>query len=349
MNSFSRRLYSWFKTNLFPTPLNALLTLFLLFVLVKLSSVIIQWAFIDSHWTGDADVCREAGKGACWAFIREKALYILFGHYPFEEQWRPRLFVGSFLFMSFISQFRRFWSKYLMIMWLTFPVLTAAIMWGGFAGLSHIEIERWGGLPLTLSLAFWGILFSYPIGIILALGRRSEMPIMRALSVAFIEVIRGVPLISLLFMASLLLPLFLPEGIILSKVLRAQIAIIFFASAYMAEVVRGGLQSLAKGQYEAADALGLSYAKKMILVVLPQALKTVIAPTVNTFIGLFKDTSLVFIIALSDLMFTTQASMKDSNWLGFVIEAYIFTAIIYFVFCYFISFSSSKLEQKLKT
>ena len=166
-------------------------------------------------------------------------------------------------------------------------------------------MEEWGGLPLTLALAFLGISASYPIGIALALARRSEMPIIRALSVMYIEVIRGVPLISLLFMAAVMFPLFLPEGVTISKVVRAaQVAIIMFASAYMAEVVRGGLQSLSKGQYEAADALGLSYTKKMVFVILPQALKTVIAPTVNTFIGLFKDTSLVFIISLSDMMFT---------------------------------------------
>ncbi|MDE3270358.1 MAG: amino acid ABC transporter permease [Pseudomonadota bacterium] len=340
--------YLWVKTNLFSTPFNSALTLILALLLAKILWGLVDWGILTSVWTGDADACRQAD-GACWAFLREKTMYILFGHYPFEEQWRPQMFVGSFFLLALLSQFKRFWSKALVYAWVFVALMSGLGMLGGVFGVPYVEMESWGGLPLTLSLAFLGILLSYPIGIALALGRRSELPILRMLCVVFIEVIRGVPLISLLFMSSVMLPLFLPEGVTISKVLRAQIAIIFFASAYMAEVVRGGLQSLPKGQYEAADTLGLSYFKKMIFVILPQALKAVIAPTVNTFIGLFKDTSLVFIIALSDLMFTTQASLKDTDWLGFTVEGYLFAALVYFVFCYFISFSSSRLEQELKT
>lgn len=344
------KLYLWLKTNLFSTPFNSVLTVLLILLLAKIIWGLMEWGIFNSVWSASAsaDDCRQAD-GACWTFLSEKAMYILFGHYPYEEQWRSHLFVGSFFILALLSQFKRFWSKALLYAWIILPLLSALIMWGGFFGLRHVEMEEWGGLPLTLSLSFLGILLSYPIGIVLALGRRGELPIIRILCVVFIEVIRGVPLISLLFMSSVLLPLFMPEGVTISKVLRAQIAIIFFASAYMAEVVRGGLQSLHKGQYEAADTLGLNYVKKMVFVILPQALKAVIAPTVNTFIGLFKDTSLVFIIALSDLMFTTQAALKDTDWLGFTVEGYLFAALVYFVFCYFISFSSSRLEQQLKT
>ena len=341
------RVWDWLRRNFFSSPFNIILTFILLFVAAKLLWNFFDWAVLKAMWDGDAETCRQ-GDGACWAYVREKARYVLFGHYPYEEQWRPQLFVAIFSLLSLLTQFKRFWSQYLTMAWVVLPLGAAVLMWGGFLGLPHVEMEEWGGLPLTLALAFLGISASYPIGIVLALARRSEMPIIRALSVIYIEVIRGVPLISLLFMAAVMFPLFLPEGVTISKVVRAQVAIIMFASAYMAEVVRGGLQSLSKGQYEAADAIGLSYPKKMVFVILPQALKTVIAPTVNTFIGLFKDTSLVFIISLSDMMFTTQASLQDAEWLGFTVEGYIFAALIYFVFCYFISFSSSRLERELK-
>ena len=341
------RVWDWLKRNFFSNPFNIVLTFLLLFVAAKLLWNFFDWAVAKAMWSGDAETCRQ-GDGACWAYVREKARYVLFGHYPYEEQWRPQLFVLIFFFLSLLTQFKFFWSKYLTVAWVVLPLLSAILMWGGFFGLAHVEMEQWGGLPLTLALAFLGIAVSYPIGIILALARRSEMPIIRALSVIYIEVIRGVPLISLLFMAAVMFPLFLPEGVTISKVVRAQVAIIMFASAYMAEVVRGGLQSLPKGQYEAAEAMGLNYVQRMVFIILPQALKTVIAPTVNTFIGLFKDTSLVFIISLSDMMFTTQASLQDADWLGFTVEGYIFAALVYFVFCYFISFSSSRLEKELK-
>lgn len=339
--------FVWAKKNFFSSYLNGALSIILLLIIGRALWWLVDWAIVSSSWGGDAEVCRQSG-GACWSFINEKARYILFGHYPFAEQWRPQLFVSIFFVLSLLSQFRRLWSKYLVVAWVVLPFVSAMLMWGGFFGLSYVEMEQWGGLPLTLALAFLGILLSYPLGILFALARRSQMPIIRALSVAYIEIIRGVPLISLLFMSSVVFPLFLPEGVTISKVLRAQIAIILFSSAYMAEVVRGGLQSVARGQYEAADAIGLNYAQKMLFVVLPQALKAVIAPTVNTFIGLFKDTSLVFIIALGDLMFTTKAASKDAEWLGFIVEAYIFTALIYFVFCYFISSASFRVEREFK-
>lgn len=341
------KVFAWLRKNLFANPFSVVLSVILLILLARAFWFLLDWAILNGLWNADAETCRH-GDGACWAYVREKARYIMFGHYPHEEQWRPQLFVLFFLVLAILTQFRRCWSKYLVVAWVVLPLGAALLMWGGFFSLPHVEMEQWGGLPLTLALSFLGISLSYPIGIMLALARRSKMPIIKAMSVIYIEVIRGVPLISLLFMSSVMFPLFLPEGVTISKVVRAQVAIIMFASAYMAEVVRGGLQSLAKGQYEAADAIGLSYTQKMVLVILPQALKTVIAPTVNTFIGLFKDTSLVFIISLSDIMFTTKASLQDTEWLGFTVEGYIFAAFIYFIFCYFISYSSMRLEKELK-
>ena len=345
MNKKMNKRLRWARENLFATPFNAMLTIALTAIVIKIFLLILNWAFINASWNTNASECREAG-GACWSFIQQKALYILFGFYPQEQLWRPILFVLCFFLPLLASQFPRFWSRPLLLAWVVLPLVSGIIMHGGFWGLPGIEMEEWGGLPLTLSLSFLGIAASYPLGIILALGRRSSMPIIQVLSVGYIELIRGVPLISILFMGSVMFPLFLPEGVTIDKVLRAQVAIILFSSAYMAEVVRGGLQAIPRGQYEAAEAIGLNYAKSMGLVILPQALKIVIPPTVNTFIGLFKDTSLVFIIALSDLMFTTKSSFKDSEWLGFAVEGYFFVTIIYFIFCYFMGRASFRLESE---
>ena len=336
------------RKNLFATPLNSLLTVLLAAFLAKIIFVFFDWAILNGTWNSTAAECHEK-KGACWSFIQEKAGYILLGHFPESGQWRALLFIFTFFSLFLASQFRIFWSKFLLLGWVVLPIVMAFILRGGFWGMKTVEVEEWGGLTLTLFLSFFGIAASYPLGILLALGRRSSMPIVKVLSICYIELVRGVPLISILFISSVMFPLFLPEGVTINKVLRAQVAIILFSSAYMAEVVRGGLQAIPQGQYEAADSLGLGYAKTMGLVILPQALKIVIPPTVNTFVGLFKDTSLVSIIALSDLTFTAKASFKDSNWLGFSVEGYFFVALTYFIFCYFISKASSRLEKQLFT
>jgi len=222
-------------------------------------------------------------------------------------------------------------------------------MWGGVFGLTHVENSRWGGLPLTLILSTFGIALAFPLGVLLALGRRSNMPAIKTLCVVYIELIRGVPLISLLFMSAVMLPLFLPEGITIDKLLRAQVAIILFAAAYMAETVRGGLQAIPKGQFEGADSLGLTYWQQMRLIVLPQALKIVIPPLVGLFIALFKDTSLVVIIGIFDLTQAAKAALVDRAWSGFSVEVYIFISAIYFVFCYSMSKYSQSLEKRLAT
>lgn len=221
------------------------------------------------------------------------------------------------------------------------------LMKGGLFGLSSVDSEQWGGLPLTLLLAVFGLTAAYPLGVILALGRQSKMPAIKYLCIVYIELIRGVPLISLLFMSSIIFPLFLPEGININKIIRAQAAIILFTAAYIAEVVRGGLQGISKGQYEAAESLGLNYYLTMRLVILPQALKIVIPPTVSILISAFKDTSLVIIIALWDLLKTTQSVLSNPEWMGFSREAYIFLALLYFLGCFSMSNYSRKLEKEL--
>lgn len=336
----------WLKENLFNGPINSLISLIIIGLVIWLGIPLFKWFFINSVWNGTADTCREAS-GACLAFIREKFRFILFGFYPKAEVWRPALSVFLFCTMLFYSRDRSRWSHRLVFRWIGLGILFVILIRGGVFGFSYIDSSQWGGLPLTLMLATFGLLFSYPMGIILALGRRSNMPFIKWLCVAYIEFIRGIPLISVLFMSSVMFPLFLPEGVVIDKLLRAQVAIIMFVAAYMAEVVRGGLQALPKGQYEAAESLGLNYFQTMRLIILPQALKIVIPPTVNTAIGMFKDTSLVIIIALFDLMYTTKASLQDSKWLGFSIEGYIFIAIIYFIFCFSMSRYSQRLEREL--
>lgn len=215
------------------------------------------------------------------------------------------------------------------------------------APFSYVETGLWGGLPVTIILASYGLLFAFPLGIVLALGRRSRLPAVKGLSVGYIELIRGVPLISLLIMASVMLPLFLPQGMSFDKFLRAQVAVILFAAAYIAEIIRGGLQSLPKGQFEAADAMGLNYFQKTVLIILPQALRVVIPPLVNTFIGFFKDTSLVLIIGIFDFLNTANQALVDPNWAGFPGEVYLFAAFVYFCFCFSMSRYSKYLEVEL--
>jgi general L-amino acid transport system permease protein len=324
---------------------NSLLTLAAVLVLWKALPPLAHWAFLDAVWRPDPEACRRAA-GACWGFIAEKWRFILFGTYPFDEHWRPASAVGVFLLLFCLSAVRKFWTGWLAIPWLAGLAAIAVLMWGGVFGLAYVENERWGGLALTLILATFGVALAFPLSIALALGRRSRLPAIQALCVAYIELIRGVPLISLLFMASVMLPLFLPSGVSVDKLLRAQVALVLFAAAYLAEVVRGGLQAIPKEQYEIADALGLSYFQKTFHVILPQALRIAVPPLVNTFVGLFKDTSLVAIIGLFDLLQTVKVSLGEPKWSGFGVEAYVFAALVYFVFCFALSRYGATLELK---
>jgi len=337
----------WMKENLFSSPFNALLTIIIVSILWFSIIPFIKWALLDSSWLPDAN-CREAN-GACWSIISSNYKVILFGFYPQDILWRPITAIFLLVSLLFISRNRNFWNAFLGYAWLISLVVMGLLLKGGIFGLEPVDIENWGGIILTLLLSVFGLTAAYPLGVVLALGRQSKMPVIKTFCIFYIELIRGVPLISLLFMSSVVFPLFLPEGMSINGILRAQVAIILFTAAYIAEVVRGGLQGMNKGQFEAADSIGLNYIQTMKLIILPQALKIVIPPSVSVLISAFKDTSLVVIIGLYDLLKTTQTTLSEPKWMGFSAEAYIFIALIYFVCCFFMSTYSRKLENELNT
>ncbi|MGQ0545457.1 MAG: amino acid ABC transporter permease [Betaproteobacteria bacterium] len=324
--------------------LNHALTLLLALLIAKGLLSFVDWAFLDAVWRPDPKACR-AAEGACWGFIADKHRFILFGTYPYEEHWRPAVSSALLVALWILSGFRSFWNWKLVPIWLVGLLAIGVLMWGGVLGLRFVENERWGGLILTLLLSTFGVAFAFPLAVLLALGRRSSLPAIRWLSVAYIELVRGVPLISLLFMASVMLPLFLPEGMTINKLLRAQIAMILFAAAYLAEVVRGGLQAIDREQYDAAAAIGLGYWGQMGFVILPQALRIAVPPLVNTIVAFFKDTSLVLIIGLFDLLSTIKVSLNEPAWTGFGVEAYLFASAVYFAFCFAMSAYSRRLER----
>ena len=338
----------WVKENLFKGWFNSFLTIATIYFLYKVIPPLFRWMFIDSVWTTAGQGCRQAA-GACWSIITTNLRFIIFGFYPYDQQWRPLIAMFLLFGLLFYSRDRRHWRRHLGYAWIFGLFAMGLLMKGGIFGLSLVESTKWGGLPLTLLLSVFGLTAAYPLGVILALGRQSTMPAIKILCVVYIELIRGVPLISLLFMGSIIFPLFLPEGITIDKILRAQVAIILFTAAYIAEVVRGGLQGMPRGQYEAAKSLGLNYYLTMRLVILPQALKIVIPPTVSILISAFKDTSLVAIIALFDLLRTTQAVLSNPEWMGFSPEAYLFIAVLYFLGCFSMANYGRRLERELST
>ena len=347
----------WAATNLFNSPMSSLITLLLGAAIVWIVWSFIGWAVIGAVWSvpysangvAETGICQSAkGAGACWAVIADKYRLILFGRFPYAEQWRPAVCVLIFIALYGISAMRRFWRKELPLFWIAALVAVGVLMWGGVFGLKPVPNDEWGGLPLTLILATFGLAFAFPLAVLVALGRRStNLPAVKMICVAYVELIRGVPLVSVLFMASVMFPLFMPSGVNIDKLLRAQIAIILFTAAYLAEVVRGGLQALPRGQTEAAEALGLSYWHKTGLIILPQALRLVIPPLVNTFIGFFKDTSLVLIIGLFDLLTMGKVALSDPPWQSFSTEVYLFLGIIYVAFCFAMSRYSKGLEREL--
>jgi general L-amino acid transport system permease protein len=335
----------WLRDNFFSSWESSVFTLLVVFLLWKTLPPFIDWALLDAVWRPDSRACR-AGEGACWGFIAEKHRFILFGTYPYDQHWRPAVATVVLLLLWGLSALRTFWRWWLALIWLFGLTVIGILMWGGVMGLPYVENERWGGLILTLLLTTFGLAVAFPLSILLALGRRSDLPVIRALCIGYIELIRGVPLISLLFMASVMLPLFLPAGVTVDKLLRAQIALILFAAAYLAEVVRGGLQAIPQGQYDAAHALALPFWRGTWLIILPQALRISVPPLVNTFIGFFKDTSLVLIIGLFDLLSTIKVSLNEPAWTGFGVEAYLFASLVYFAFCTAMSRYSRRLEHR---
>ncbi len=343
----------WVRRNLFSSPLNIALTLLAAYLLYATIPSVLRWTLFDATWRGDSREACAANRGACWVFIRIHFEQFMYGFYPDAQRWRVNsaalllILSAAPLFVRAVpgSVKLRLGLSILAI----YPIIAFLLFRGGLFGLPDVETSQWGGLLLTLVIAGVGMTAALPLGVLLALGRRSKMPAIQTLCVTFIEFWRGVPLITVLFMSSVMLPLFLPAGVSFDKLLRALIGVTLFQAAYMAEVVRGGLQAIPKGQFEAAAALGLSYWKTMALIVLPQALKLVIPGIVNTFIALFKDTSLVLIIGLFDLMNIVHNATTNPAWLGFSTEGYVFAAAVYWLFCFSMSRYSQSLEKRLHT
>ncbi|MFZ4757383.1 MAG: amino acid ABC transporter permease [Burkholderiaceae bacterium] len=339
----------WIKANLFSTPANSVVTVLTLAILAYIVPPALNWLVFKAVWGSQPLAACDAvrGQGACWAVVWEKFRFMMFGVYPFDQQWRPAIVVVMLCALLVVSGMKMFWRPSLIGIWVVGIAVAYWLMSGGL-GLAPVRTEQWGGLPVTLILSIFGIAFAFPLGILLALGRRSKLPIIRSFSVIYIEVVRGVPLITVLFMASVMFALFLPEGLRIDQLLRAQVAIILFVAAYLAEAVRGGLQAVPKGQYEAAEALGMPYWRSMGLVILPQALKISIPPIVNSFISLFKDTSLVVIIAIYDFAYAVKKSVEtDFAWKKYFIEAFLFSIVVYWIFCYAMSKYSQWLENDL--
>jgi general L-amino acid transport system permease protein len=342
----------WLRRNLFSSPLNVVLTLAAAYLLLVTLPPLLRWAFLEASWSGDnREACHPGG--ACWVFIRVHLDQFLYGFYPDEQRWRVvatvlLLILGAApLFTRAVSN--KFKVRLGLGLLIVYPGVAFVLLKGGMIGLPAVDTSQWGGLLLTLVIAGVGMTAALPLGVLLALGRRSRLPAIQTLCVTFIELWRGVPLITVLFMSSVMLPLFLPAGMNFDKLLRALVGVTLFQAAYMAEVVRGGLQAIPKGQVEAAAALGLGYWKTMGLIVLPQALKLVIPGIVNTFIALFKDTSLVLIIGLFDLMNIVHNATTNPEWLGFSTEGYVFAAAVYWLFCFGMSRYSQNLEKHLHT
>jgi len=358
-----RGAYAWVRKNLVGSAGDVILTILGIAIVAWILPQVINWAFINAQWTGpDRTVCTTAAQGgiqpegwtgACWAFVNAKFGQFMFGTYPVEERWRPILVAILFVALLVPMLIPRVPRKGLnaILLFVALPIVAFFLLLGGVFGLPVVETSRWGGLLVTLSLSFVGIAVSLPLGIVLALGRRSKMPIIKWLCIVFIETVRGIPLITVLFFASVMLPLFLPAGVTFDKYLRALIGVSLFAAAYMAEVVRGGLQAIPKGQYEGADSLGLGYWQKMSLIVLPQALKLVIPGIVNTFIGMFKDTSLVLIISMFDLLGVVKQNFADANWATpqTAKSGLIFAAFVFWLFCFGMSRYSMYTERRLDT
>jgi len=340
----------WLRENLLSSPANIITTVIALWFLYKIIPPMADWFFLEAAYTGaDRNECRAQAPGACWAFISERFNLFTYGFYPAEERWRANvafiLLIAAIVPLLWEGMPKR---AYGFIFSAIYPFIAGWLLIGGF-GLTPVGTDKFGGFMLTLVIGVTGIALSLPIGVLLALGRQSKLPIIKYSCVVFIEFIRGVPLITLLFVASTMLNYFLPPGVTFDLLLRVLIMVTLFASAYMAEVVRGGLQAIPKGQIEAADAMGLKYWPAMYLIVLPQALKISIPGIVNSFIGLYKDTTLVIIIGLLDPLGIGRASLADTKWIGLSNEVYIFVALFFFVSCFAMARYSLYLENKLQT
>ena len=329
---------------------NAILTLLITFTLIKFIPPLLNWFIFDANFLGNTkEDC--TGSGACWVFVKVWLNRFVYGMYPDAEQWR----INAAFFILFIAVGASFFAstkykKYLIIFLLfVYPIIGFKLISGGDFGLEYVETGAWGGLSLTFIVSAFSLILCFPIGMLLALGRRSNLPAIRYTSIGFIELWRGVPLITVLFMSAVMFPMFLPDGTYVDKLIRVLIAITLFEAAYMAEVIRGGLQALPKGQYEAAKSLGMGYWRMHSLIILPQALKLVIPGIANTFLALVKDTPLIFVVGLLELAGMVNLAKTNPKWLGMAMEGYVFAGLVFWVICYSMSRYSQNLEKKLST
>jgi len=333
---------------------NAAFSLFIIFLLIFCIPPLLNWFIFDANISGNTkEAC--TGSGACWVYIKVWFNRFMYGMYPNAEQWRVNLsftivlaFVGIGFFMP--AKYRKYLTFYYTIF---LPIISFLLIYylisGGSFGLVWVETGAWGGLSLTFIVSFFCLIFCFPIGMMLALGRRSDLPAIKYSSLSFIEFWRGVPLITVLFMSAVMFPMFLPDGTYMDKLIRVIIAITLFEAAYVAEVIRGGLQALPRGQYDAAKSLGMGYWKLHLLVILPQALKLVIPGIANTFLALVKDTPLILVVGLLELAGMLGIAKTNPEWLGFSMEGYVFAAMIFWIICYSMSRYSQNLEIKYKT
>lgn len=337
----------WIQKNLFSDWQTSLGTVVILGIFLTLFPKFFNWAITNAVWVSDPQVCH-AASGACWGVVREKFRFILFGRYPFDEHWRAFIATGMLLTLIIASCMRMFWKPWLAAIWMVVLAFYFTLMYGGVLGLRVVQTDVWSGLPLTILLSSLSMMMAFPIALVIALGRRSGMPAIRSLCTIYVELIRGVPLISVLFMASFMFPLLMPSGFNIDVLIRVLAGITLFAAAYMAEVIRGGLQAIPKGQLEAAATLGLSYWQTQRKIVLPQALAMVVPGIMNNFISTFKDTSLVAIVSLYELTGAMGMAMNaEADWRPFRLEGYLFIAMIYFTFCYSMSHYSRWIEKQV--
>ena len=336
--------------NLNSNNINAILSLIVIFILIKYVPSLLNWFFFDANFLGNTkEDC--TSDGACWVFVKVWFNRFMYGMYPDLEQWRINisfLVLLSSISLIFIlpSRFKKYIILFLLFI---FPVIALNLISGGIFGLEWIETGAWGGLSLTFIVSAFALIFCFPIGIFLALGRRSDLPAIRYSSIGFIELWRGVPLITVLFMSAVMFPMFLPDGTYMDKLMRVIIAITLFEAAYMAEVVRGGLQALPRGQYDAAKSLGMGYWRMHFLIIMPQALKLVIPGIANTFLALVKDTPLIFVVGLLELAGMIGLAKTNPKWLGMATEGYVFAAFVFWIICFSMSRYSQNLEKKLST
>jgi general L-amino acid transport system permease protein len=338
----------WMKENLFSSLTDTVQTIVIFLFLFWSVPLFLDWAVFNASFIGSVKA-DATGTGANWIYVKEKFDMFMYGFYPSEEVYRVNLAFFLFFVTVLLFKYVARTAKQKAFLFFLYPLIAFVLIKGGYAGLVEVSTDKWGGLLLTMVIASVGIVLSLPLGVLLALGRQSDLPIIKNLSVIYIEFFRGVPIITMLFMGSVLLPLFFSDGVELDKLVRALIVITMMEAAFIAEAVRGGLQSISKGQYEAADSLGLGYWEKMIFVILPQALKVALPNIVGIAIELFKDTSLVMIIGLFDVLSMVHLTSNDSNWLGMETEGYVFVTFIYWIICYSMSKYSMILEDRFNT